>query len=74
MANLMSNKDQLIAKDIANTIIHFRRECGCFPTTELMRKAIHEETTIRPLDNKAYAEMMVQDIIIQNKEWFAKIS
>lgn len=66
----MTERDTRVAIDIADTLTHFRRECGCFPTKELLKKAIDDEVKLRPFDNKAYAAMMVQDILIANEEWF----
>lgn len=74
MKTLLSEKDAKIAIDIADTLTHFRRECGCFPTKELLKQAITEEVKLRPLDNKSYAAMMVQDILVANEEWFDKES
>jgi len=72
MKTIISEKDTKIAIDIADTLIYFRRECGCFPTKKLLDNAIRDEVNTRPLDNKAYAAMMVQDILIANEEWFDK--
>ena len=72
MEKLMSERDMRLASDVADTILHFRLDCGCFPTRKAMEMAIVEELQIRPFQNKDYGKIMVEDIIQMRGEWFDK--
>jgi hypothetical protein len=72
--NQLSNKDALVAIDIADTLTHYRRDCGCFPTIESLKLQITTELSTRSVDNKSYAMLMVEDVLRHNEEWFDKES
>lgn len=68
----ISERDVKIAIDIADTLTHYRRDCGCFPTINSIQKQIETELSVRPVNDKSYARMMVEDVMRQHDEWFDK--
>lgn len=70
----ISNRDMRVGTDIAETLIHFRRELGCFPTIDSMKENIKAEVSVRHVDIKNNAAMWAEDIIRGHDEWFNKES
>ena len=64
---------QQLAKDIANTILHFREHEKCFQTVEEMKEAISSEVLLRAKEHKQEIALLTQKEIERVGEWFDQV-
>lgn len=64
---------QQLAKDIANTILHFRETKKCFLSVEEMKEAIASEVLIRAKENKQEVALLAQKEIERVGQWYDEV-